>query len=459
MKKKSYARYFGIFGCCLLTVFSSVSQAAADEEVLQLSLERCIEKALAHNYMIEAAEHDSEAARWQLRSAKRSAGAVISWGSQAYRLGGEDYRGASFDRTFTNRLTLEIPLYTGGQIEGNVKNARYQVNAADFGVEGARQRVRYQAVEAYYNLLQRKNLLQVAESAVHMASEQTRLLTIQFEEGTVARSDVIQMEVQRADYEQNLIRARGNLRIAEAELRSLLGLTEEAKIDTVDTFSYEPYTMELSDCVGYARKHRPDLLAAIYQIKQAEARQGIAGHGYRPKVSGTLRKTIVGTGAFQKDRNASWQYGMELKWDIFDNQITAAKIKAAAQLREKAQAEAEEVSRKAVLDVRKAYTQLRTAESKMQSAKEVVKQAEMNNTLAEVRFKEGVDIILKVTDAQEKLTQARTNYYTSLYEYNLGRALLNQAMGIPVGMDAQKYYEEALAGKSPNEARRVATLP
>ena len=73
---------------------------------------------------------------------------------------------------------------------------------------------------------------------------------------------------------------------------------------------------------------------------------------------------------------------------------------------------------------------MKTAEEKIHTTEKAVEQAKRNNVLAEVRYKEGVDIMLKVTDAQEKLVRARTNYYTALYEYNLNKAALERAMGV-----------------------------
>ena len=45
---------------------------------------------------------------------------------------------------------------------------------------------------------------------------------------------------------------------------------------------------------------------------------------------------------------------------------------------------------------------------------------------------------MDVMDAEEKLTQAQTNYYTSLYNYNTSKASLDKAMGIMVDLDVSK---------------------
>ena len=233
-----------------------------------------------------------------------------------------------------------------------------------------------------------------------------------------------------ADYEQNLLSAQGALAVAETTLRSVLGLAEDAEIELIDAFTYEPYAWTLSDCIDYGLQNRPDRTAADCRIKQAEAQKRVAESAARPRVAGVLSRTIAGDAPFGDDRSENWQVGAELSWNVFDNQVTAANVKAAEKATAKFVADKKETERTIRLDIQKAYRGMKTAEEKIHTTEKAVEQAKRNNVLAEVRYKEGVDIMLKVTDAQEKLVRARTNYYTALYEYNLNKAALERAMGV-----------------------------
>ena len=62
-----------------------------------------------------------------------------------------------------------------------------------------------------------------------------------------------------------------------------------------------------------------------------------------------------------------------------------------------------------------------------------------------MRSSAGVGTNLDVMDAQEKLTQAQTNYYTALYNYNSSKADLDRAMGIMVDLDIKKLALENAA--------------
>ena len=43
-------------------------------------------------------------------------------------------------------------------------------------------------------------------------------------------------------------------------------------------------------------------------------------------------------------------------------------------------------------------------------------------------------------DAEDKLTKAKTDYYTALYTYNTSKASLDKAMGLMVDLDVYDYW-------------------
>ena len=110
------------------------------------------------------------------------------------------------------------------------------------------------------------------------------------------------------------------------------------------------------------------------------------------------------------------------------------------------------------LDVRTALLNLRAAERNIHTTEVAVMRAQEDYKIAQVRYSAGVGTNLDVMDAEEKLTSARTNYYTALYNYNTSKASLDKAMGIPVDLDVTKYMEAQQAGKSAVEAREAGRL-
>lgn len=451
-----------------------------NSEPVQLTLAQSIEMALETDERIEAAQAGTEVAKWGLSAVRRTRGPSVNWNSQAYRIGGNNYRAANaahdqygdphpgtlrplylnektrsweiggpvsvgsyaYHNTFANSWSLTVPIYTGGQLEHQQEAKGYDVKRADFALENTRQTVRFQAAEAYANLLHRANLERIAQDAVDMGGTQLQLINDQYTEGAVAKADVLMMEVRLANYQQNLNTAQAAVEVAESTLASLLGIPQNTDIEATDVFSYEPYDKDLTACEEYALEHRPDGKAAAFAVKTAEAQKEAAKSGYRPKVNGVVNRNITGNGPFQNERSDSWEAGVTLSWSIFDNGVTAANVHQAKASVDQYQAEARRIQKTIRLETRSAYIQMKTAEENIKAAAAAVKQAEESYSIAQVRYEEGVDILLTVMDAQEKLTQARSNYCTALYQYNLYRATLEKAMGVPVDFTPAATKEE-----------------
>ncbi len=436
---------------------------------LRLSLSGSVGMALATDESIEAAEAGKDTAKWQLSAARRAAGFQVNWRSGASHIGGMNYEAArkryreglspdAYTNSFTNNFSAEFPLYTGGRVENTIEARHHGLSSADLRLENTKQTVKYQTTEAYFNVLQQKNLVEVAASAVRMSGEQLSLIEAQFSEGAVAKADVLQMQVQLANYRQSLVTAEGALDVARKTLLDCVGLPHDTAFETTDRFSYEPYSLTLPACLDYALENRPDAAAAQYAVKQAEAQKEAAKSGYRPTLSAVASKSVADEKAFRHDRSEAWEAGLSLSWSVFDNMVTAANVNAAKSEADRAQAEAELLLRNVRLQTESAYIRMKAAETNIQTAAAAIKQAENRYTIAQVRYEEGVDILLAVTDAQEKLTQARTNYCTALYEYNLNKAALEKAMGVPVDMDVPRYVAARDEGKSEPRALDEAAL-
>ena len=75
-----------------------------------------------------------------------------------------------------------------------------------------------------------------------------------------------------------------------------------------------------------------------------------------------------------------------------------------------------------------------------------------------MRYNAGVGTNLEVMRASDNLTTARMNYATALYSYNIGKASLDNAMGVPVDLDAMRYRAAEAEGKRAPAVRAEAQL-
>lgn len=462
-----YKKLTALVATGLLT--AAVSGTAFASDTVQLDLHDSVQMALENNRTIRQALTDVDMAKWTLSKARRTMGPTVTWTSGANRIGGDSLdkahnahalgMGPAYDYSWTNTAQGVMPLYNGS-VKGQIKQARYGLNAQDLALEETKQAIRLQATSDYYNILQCRNLIDVEQESVNTLQEHLDNVNAQYRVGTVAKSDVLASQVQLANAQQALVTAQKNYDIAVSTLNNVIGLPTDTVLDIRDQLKYTKYDLTQDDCTNYALDNRADGAAARYAVKAAEAAVETAKAGYQPTVNAVVNKSIGGEKPFRHDHtnSDSWSAGVNASWDVFDNGLTQASVNSANMALAKAQEEAAQTDDQIRLDVRTAYLGLQAAEKNIQTTSVAVTRAEEDYKIAQVRYSVGVGTNLDVMDANEKLTTARTNYYTALYNYNTSKAALDKAMGIPVDLDVVKYTEAEQAGDTAPKARDKAKL-
>ena len=438
--------------------------STAEAEVVNLNLNQSIALALNNNRTIEQSEESRENAKWILSRARRTTGPTLSWTSAANRIGGNDYvarrqsSSLDYDYAFDNTFRLNYPLYTGGKNESGIESARYGLNSADLNLENTKQQIKYQTTSAYYDILRYRDLVATRQESVDILKEHLNQVETKFKIGVVARADVLASRVQLANSQQSLIMSQNDYDNAITTLNNLIGLPMDTVIAINDEFQYKKYEINLNDCISYALEHRPDGIAADYAVKQAEANIVSAKSNKKPQLNAVVSKTFNGESAFNDNHNENWAAGLSVSWNVFDNNVTNAQVHESEATMRRLQSVANQTREAIELDVRKAYNSLFSAEKNIQTTMTAVAQAEEDYFIAQVKYTEGVGTNLEVMDAQEKLTEARTNYYTSLYNYNVSKAQLDKAMGVPVDIDVPVYVKVEQESKNANEALNKSTI-
>lgn len=443
--------------------FAALGTAEA-APIVELTLQESIDMALANNRTIKESAEDQWQAYWAHRQARREAGPTLSWNGRVTRgLGGHAYEDTAIDaakqafdlqvdRIYSNSVSVVFPIYTGGRIENTIEAAELGRDAADLMLEATRQGIKEQTTEAYFQILQFRNLIQVNKEAVDTLQAHLDNVNAQYRVGTVAKSDVLRSQVELANQQQNLVTAQNNYDVAVATFNNIVGLPTDTIVDAKEDLSYTKYDISLSRCTDYALIHRPDGIAMERAWKQAEAQMKAAKSGYRPRVDASVSRSWAGDSPFSSDiaknpnmtSQDSTSAVLSASWNIFDNNVTEAQVQQAKASMRKAEQKLYETQETIQLDVRKAYLNLLAAEQNIHTTKVAVDQAQEDYKIAQVRYSAGVGTNLDVMDAESKLIQTQTTYITALYNYNTNKAALDQAMGLKVDLDVARYYKEAI---------------
>lgn len=412
---------------------------------VDLNLPKTVQMALDYNRDIKNSQYALKKAEYAINQAQAGKKPTVDYnfGTQRSRatdaatysraaslMGGAN----SVSNAFSNGISVNIPLYTGGLVEGKIDVAKLGKTNAQEEILRVEQATKYSAIEGYYGLLAYQELQGVYHEAVDNLQGHLDNVQAQYNVGTKAKVDVLSSDVSLANAKTTAITADNNVAVAESNLNNILGLPLETKLNLADhQLPFDTYNISLQEATDYAMKYRPEVLQAAIAVQEAERNIDIADAGNKPTVAITggndwADNTFPGIDANKR----SWKVAAGVTYNFYDGGATKAKVNQAKQDLLVAR-ETEQKTREAVqLEVKQAYLNIRSAAQKVEETQTVVDQARENYRIQNIRYQAGVGINLDVLDAQLSLNEAQVNHIQALYDYNVGIAKLEQVMGVDV---------------------------
>lgn len=433
-----------------LSVLCSQSVFAA---TLELDLEETIQRALLTNPSVKIAESQRKEAKADYSAAKSARGISISLNHDSGRGGYADnhiLRDAfgnilsndkQIGNSHSNSITASLPLFTGGELQGQIGQAKANYRSMLSAEEQAYNEMKETATTGYFNMLNAGNMKALRQESVDRLQAHLDNVVAQYNVGIVARADVLRSEVELANAKQDYITASNEYDVAEATLNNIIGTPLNTTLKLKDSLQYVPYDNDMAYCLAYSEQHRPELKQAEYGVDAAEAALVVARSGHMPKVYASASNSWASE-SWPGDDNEEWQVGVTASMNIFDSGVTWSKIHAAQEALVQAKESQRQIKDNVELEVRTDYLSMREAEKRITTAQVAVASAEEDYHIAVVRYQAGVGTNIDVMDAQEALTQAKTNYYQALYNYNTSKAALNTSMGVGVPVPEPRTFPE-----------------
>ena len=425
---------------------AETSNAVPDSLTRPLSLADCIDLALKQNSAILKGQSDLEAAYGVVVQTRAIAIPKLrATGNYEFNNAVESFQlpspapAVTFqqEQSWSAGLRLVQSIYEGGRIRSSLKTARLTKEQAIFDFRRVVADTLVDVRIAYFDILLAAQQIVVREASVKLLTRELEDTQRRFEAGTVPRFNVLRAEVERANAQPKLIRAKNDYRIAKNNLANLLGFNlarnvwEDIPLQLSGGLEAEPYEIQLPAAIERALEKRPELGALrkaenlrLEEVIRARAgywpsAQVFAGYGSRnSQFSSDLSRDVSG-----------WNAGVQVSWDLFDGFLTKGKVQQTQALHDKAKFEVEDTLRRIELEVRTAHSQFIEAKEVLESQKKVVEQADEALRLANARAEAGTGTQLDVLSAQTALTEARSTQVQALRDYAVARARLERAAG------------------------------
>jgi len=419
----------------LFTALAVMAQAELPSAGQPLSLEECIALALKYHPSLSAGQATVEAQKAKVEQALAIYYPQIDF-KTTYNTATANYssmRTPSYNWNFSDIYSMGPSLnqliYDFGRTSNSVKINRENAAASEQDLQTARQNVILNVKGTYYGVLQSLALIKVPEET--LTQNQQRLIQAEgfYQAGTRSKIDVTKAEVDLANVQLALIRAKNSYQVARTNLNNAMGLREGLRFAVVETIDFNPIPVTLEEILQSAYTRRPEMLQIKAKQRSQEAAVELARSGYYPTLSGNVSNTWR-TDEVPNELVWDWSVGAALTIPIFSGFSTQSQIvEAKAQLRNLT-AQEESLRQNIRLEAEQAYLSLKEAIDRISVTEKSVVQAKENYDLASGRYQVGVGQPLEINDAEVLLANARANHINALYDYKVAEARIAKAMGL-----------------------------
>ncbi|MDW8028271.1 MAG: TolC family protein [Armatimonadota bacterium] len=327
---------------------------------------------------------------------------------------------------------VKMPIYTGGKLEGFVRQADAGLKASLHTYERQKQKVALDAIVAYFNVLKARGFVSVMEDRLKALQSQRDDIAKMLERGVATKVDLLRAETAVASAQEELTKARNGEALALAALANAMGLTPETPIQVIASASIADANLpnlpsDLKSAVDEALKQRPELKVLEAQLVAAKEGVRVAKSERRPQI-GLMFQYDAERQTIMPDMGR-WLAGVMLTMNIFDGGSIKAAIDKARSDVERLEAAIAELRNGIALEVTNAFLTVESAKERVKAAEKAVETAQEGVRLVRLGYQNGVNTITDFLTAQSELTQAQVALVVALSDLRVAEAQLWFALG------------------------------
>lgn len=399
---------------------------------VELNMADCIELALINNPKIKSAYAKSEIAKYQKWETLSGYTPRLDWTTSINHQKPDlsmirNMNATSFDKYTLGTISIKQLVWDFGYTQNQYTIDKINYEKTKTEIDKTVNEVVCEVKDAYYNLLYAFDKRKVMKETLDEFEKTYNQALAFWEVGTKTKVDVLFAQTNMEEARANLIAANNNADIAYSRLNNAMGLpfVDPYTIDT--SLRYEPVNVTMKEAVQIANEARPDLKGAMLDVDMANQAVKLSWKTFLPSLE---LQAGYSKGGIDDWTDKSWyNYGGFLTFPTVNPVLLRNQIKEAKAAYQQAQYDTKAQINDVYYEIQTVYTALKDAKARIPVAKTAMEKANENYELTSGRYKVGYGDAIELKDAQVALSQAKLNYYQTIYDYNSARANLEKAIG------------------------------
>jgi len=318
--------------------------------------------------------------------------------------------------------------------------SRHYFQAAQLSADDAKQMVILTVGNAYLKVLADQAQIDATQAQVETSKVSLDQATNNHDAGTAPKLDQLRAQVDYQSQQQQLIVAKNSFEKDKLALARTIGLPLGQKFNLADVVPYQAFDQpDVQAAIKQALDNRKDRKASAEETQATTDERKAATYDRLPTVEADADYGAIGVNL--RHSHGTVDATGTITIPIFkearfrgEAQVSQAALDQQKDQQSDLDAQIEADVRDSLLDIASSQQQVEVSKSNVDLSTEVLSEAQQ-------RYKAGVSDNLAVSDAQQTVAQANSQYVNSLYQHNVAKLNLARAMGV-----AQN-YKEYLGGK------------
>jgi outer membrane protein len=325
------------------------------------------------------------------------------------------------------------PIFTGFALLSNYRLAELGIDQSQLELDQEKLDLVLRVKQAYFDILGADKAVEVAQTTVESLSQTVKVARSFFEVGMIPVNDVLKAEVELANAQQSLVRAKNAAQTTRATFNTVLVRPVNEPVEVEDILVFKPEMGNYDAYVKIALENRPEIKLLDVGLLQSDQQIRLAKSKYYPEIGVTYTYLKQGdtpslSGSPFVDAN-SWEVLAVANWTFFEWGKTYYSVKEKESAKRQILQTKSDVEDGIRLQVKQAILDLDSSASNIPVTQKGIESGEENLRVNAERYKAQVSTITDLLDAQTLLARARLDYYRALYDHNLAKARLDRALG------------------------------
>ena len=425
---------------------------ADNKTIYNLTLEKCVELALANNPDLSVSALESDIKKIDIMLSRSAFLPRIDMGS-SYTRYEYDQRivpphannepGIFDDDIVNSGIYLTMPIFRGGKNVAALKSSRLSLKAEKDNYVSVRENTIILISNLFYRILETDDKIKSLNSSLDALESQRKITDLNVRVGRRTKLDEMKINVRVASVKQSLSSSMAEKKVLLTQLKRAIGkkILQSALLEISGNLTVATEKLpSLAHAFDDALTKRPEYKAASLEVSVADQGLKIARSEFFPKAdifaSETIRNGLpyneAGSANHGDGHESSWAAGVNITIPLFHGGATRAGVLKA----EKKIAQAKEKQRSVRLRIKeevvKAYTAIDDSLQRLMVQKDNVSAAKEALRIEKARYKNGKSNINDILDAQAEMLQAETDYSRAAADYILAGIYWQRILGNPL---------------------------